>query len=1027
MSTTYASIWNRFTRQPSFTRDGTDPAMPFGAPGSELPAADVLPATPDNATYYLRFMDEHGHAIIINGAQLFLLSSFSLGATGAGAAPTSLGLFSATLDPSAALAAIALLNAMARVVPIGELDVLGYDATTGRLLSDVSLGGVNVRGTSQIESENITYHTALAALSFTASYRSLSLQHADAGGTLTVDPTATWDSAAAQRGFQDVRGRATGPSLPPGKLDPAVIASEPPQDDSLWATFDLDTQNQTGLQQILVNSYSITSATGAHRLGTLTISVAGYDLSALRSLTIKQMAIETAVASSPWLAGRDTLLNFAGLHLLSLQTSDQQSGTVATFSFVSEQQNDGAATASVYLAGVSAGLTSDGINYVPALPHFLTDQPTQLRAAENPSWYARLLNAAGHVITVGADQWFAVSYSGYTVNTAAKGVAGLPGFSFGVGPELAATLAAIAAAGAPVSEIDFAVFKNLKNTVSDYQSFGNVRLASLTDTAAGGVNVTALAQSYAATAYLETASGVPTTLTTTYDPLTGQSGFATGITGGTTPQPAPAQLSAIGTVANQSPTEAYFVRLVTPGGGVVTVGGTQLFGVSAQSALTLATKIVKGNLASSVGPFAPLSLTLAGTAFAPALLAQLAGGTPLQQIDVLGYDSASGALLSDTTYGMAQANSLTLDSSGNATLTATYRAERWQQTSVTSTGAMVADPTVAYDSLTHSATFPFTPLGAPGTLPAGSGGAASPATTWIARFITPGGVVAVDGASFFAVSAFGTEADNAGNPLSGSAAPPSTFKALSLTLSNPALAATLFGDLTSQTNLSELDLFGYSASGQLVSQTSFGDTSAATLGVSDSAEQLGLSYGAIEQVQYNATGGVAASAAWNAPTNAAVFTRDGSTPFNPVHPPATQLAAVSIAPSNVATDDYARFVRADGTTMTVGGTAYFALNGFDFGQSAEGGAGVAPTLGALSLSFAQGALSQAFFSELTGGTSFAEIDVLGYAPGGGGPLVVQDSFGAASFTGLTTSGGTTVLSFAPGAAELQANAAGFGH
>lgn len=300
------------------------------------------------------------------------------------------------------------------------------------------------------------------------------------------------------------------------------------------------------------------------------------------------------------------------------------------------------------------------------------------------------------------------------------------------------------------------------------------------------------------------------------------------------------------------------------------------------------------------------------------------------------------------------------------------------------------------------------------------------ATTYYVKFTSfANGVLTLNGDQYFQLSNFSTEDTqvlNIGSQSAGVGAGHVTFDPLQLTFSQQILTPSLLNFLTTGSGFSEVDVIGYSSTGHIVEQDSYGLAGVSDLSLasnSGNTSTVSLQYGseAVSYYQPDANGILpntpTLTDAWNSVKNVSGFSTNGTNTATPTAGPTTLSPTASnvAAASNTPLDYYIRFTQSNGTVVTVGTGSLFALSNFKFEdtqvlniQSGTLGAGKA-TFDPLNLTFQQSSLDPQFLQMLASGTPFKEVDVLGYAPSSApnaGQIVEDYNFGLVGAGDLST-------------------------
>ena len=589
----------------------------------------------------------------------------------------------------------------------------------------------------------------------------------------------------------------------------------------------------------------------------------------------------------------------------------------------------------------------------------------------------------------------------------------------------------------PLQEIDllgyFSQGPNAGLLVSD-TSFGDVVASALSLDASGQPQLSA---TFAA---IELQSkGLTNAGSQTVEPTGAWNAFANNATfqtqagaGSTIPQSEPASLPGTG-VSTGTDAASYYVRLYDQSGVAITVNGNSLFALPAFSFdASRVTNIVNDGISAGKLSLDPLDLTLTDTGLNSGLFAHLSGAIAFSEIDVLGYGSTDGALLSDTSFGDVVASTLDLTNSGSADFTANYGAVELQHNSVGAGGTLVADPVSSFDAVTNTANFSRTgtasaaPFAAPNSLPATGLSAGTPALTYVARLIAADGTTLTAGGNqLFGLTGFTLDPTNPATLGATLGAPGRTdLGVATLTFGDATIAPTLFQDVANGAVLGEIDILGYnSATGLLVTDDSLGGVAANTLTTDISGLSTFSGTVLAQEVQQIGTNGIASgSASWDEATNAAGFATGPGAPASPAPAP-TVLPASGVSPATPqAVDSYVRFINTDGSTLTVDGNTLFQLA--DFSTDATHGVSGVTTLDPLALTLAAPSLDPTLLSTLATTTPFREVDVLGYRHADG-LLLSDDSFGLVNGGALTIdSTGDAQYSLQYGARSLSYSANG---
>ena len=621
-------------------------------------------------------------------------------------------------------------------------------------------------------------------------------------------------------------------------------------------------------------------------------------------------------------------------------------------------------------------------------------------------------------MTIGGVSLFPVS-AVTLANSITNGVTLSQGaLSVGLGNSpLDVTLSALIDAGTTFQEIDLISYSSLTlNAGASYveeDSFAQAHGQALTVTAGGGGVATF---GYAALEIQSWTNGVSsvagfTSVNHSSAFGTQQPYFPSG------PAPAPATVPA--DVLTLTPT-TFYVRFVGASGSVLTASGAQYFVLdAAANGVSVPSQLQSGTFVLGQASFGPLSLALSDTAVAPALLSQLTAGTPLAEIDVLGYN-ATGTLVQRQSFGFANVNNVELTAGGTLQLAAAYVTQAQQQSyaATTASGTLSTSWNSATNTTGFSNGFGGTvPMAAPVRLPViGS----TPHLDYYVQLYSPTGAeLTLDGGSLFRLDGFSAGAASVTS--SGGTGGSVTLAPLNLTIADPALAANLLGNVMQTSSLGEIDVLGYNATtGALASQATFGHVRFTAAAVNSGTLQLTAACEATAVQQFSGSG--LAQAGWNA-TN-------GTASYFGIDKAAATLPTGQLAATAPSIDYYAHFILSDGSSLTVDGQQLFALSGYAAGGTTDvqlsTGATFVPS--PLTLSLSQGALTPSLLADLVRPGVLSQVDVLGYSPFGydglSTSLLLSDqSFLAPSGGGLSVQNSGTaslVLNYASESTQYSA-------
>ncbi len=925
-----------------------------------LPATGIDAAGADPVQYYLELVSRSGSVITIDGSSLFQTDGYSWNvadsidsATHTNSAPVagpvSVTLAIPTLTP-------ALFAGVTGAGQIGEIDILGYQTSDGALVSDLSFA---VTKFAQVT-------TGAASVTFQADPSAVEIRHAPSlsAAGLTGGPAGAWNFTKNIAGFSGPDG--TAPAAAPSSLPTGGVALPP------LPPSDIVTLENAGLDGAFFSADGISGgvqlldgssvSAGSISLAPLAITLQGNELNVLLGLNsplsvLSPFGVTVGYYTGGSLVGQAT---YIGVSVTDLAAAAGGLFT-ATMSYtaVDWQSYSGGTVSDSAAWDLTNGSTTFPGGIPVAMP---TARPTLTGGSLADSYVVRLIDSAGNPITIGGDSLFAIN--GYSFSVAASGSLGEVDIALGTSP-LSSLMSGLVSSGTTLSEIDILGYSNTQDsgipvgTLLNDQSFGIVAGTQLSF-GSGGADLTAVFRG----AELQSSS-IASSGTLTADPsgtwLENTAAFPTG--------PATAPSSEPTNILSGPSSETYYVRFVGAGGTALTAGGAEYFALGAAGAqdstpVTASTSLLEIG-ATTLGP---LSLAIDNTALAPALFQSLMSGTPLSEIDVLGYDSA-GTLVSDSSFGLAIGTGLSLDGSGTLAFDAAYASvEQRQQDTAGSSGTV----STAWNVLTGTPTFTnggsgTVPLAAPNVLPTAGVAGAGPSLKSFVQIVSSGTPLTLDGGQLFALSGYSTGAENTVQP-AGFTAGSASFALLGLTIDDPGLATTLLSDLTSGSAIGEIDILSYNtATRTLVSEANFGKVRFATADLTGNTAQFGAAYTTTEVQQVGPTS--TTSASWNIVTNNGTLSTSASTP-------ATLSAAAIATPPTL--DYYVSFVSSAGT-LAADGAQMFALSGVQVGASADLATPGPATMQPLVLSLTQGVLTPTLFGDLSAGLHFSTVDVYGYS------------------------------------------------
>src|SRR5882757_5420300 len=544
----------------------------------------------------------------------------------------------------------------------------------------------------------------------------------------------------------------------------------------------------------------------------------------------------------------------------------------------------------------------------------------------------------------------------------------------------------------------------------------------------------------------------PTPDATAWDRVRNVAGFDTG-SGASDPIAAPLRLPEGGVSAGGASSLHYYVRFSLRDGTTLTADGNTLFGLDGFSLSDDQTLSI-GSATTGAGAgkvtFNPLHLSFSQLGLDPKLFLMLSEGTTFKEVDVLGYKtSADGShLVVDYSFGLVGASKLAIDQTGKTDLELQYGSQEIQQYHQRPDGSY--DPTpdaTAWDRVRNVAGFDTgsgasDPIAAPLRLPEGgvSAGGASSLHYYVRFSLRDGTTLTADGNTLFGLDGFSLSDDQTlsiGSATTGAGAGKVTFNPLHLSFSQLGLDPKLFLMLSEGTTFKEVDVLGYKTSADgshLVVDYSFGLVGASKLAIDQTGKtDLELQYGSQEIQQYHqrpdgSYDPTPDATAWDRVRNVAGFDT-GSGASDPIAAPLRLPEGGVSAGGASSLHYYVRFSLRDGTTLTADGNTLFGLDGFSLSDdqtlsigSATTGAGAGKvTFNPLHLSFSQLGLDPKLFLMLSEGTTFKEVDVLGYKTSADGShLVVDYSFGLVGASKLAIdASGETQLELQYGSQEIQ--------
>lgn len=453
----------------------------------------------------------------------------------------------------------------------------------------------------------------------------------------------------------------------------------------------------------------------------------------------------------------------------------------------------------------------------------------------------------------------------------------------------------------------------------------------------------------------------------------------------TNPAPAPLYLPSAEVANSGTDPVAYYARLVLLDGSVATLDGSQLLALSGFDFGAQVPPATSSSGAAATPTLSPLTFSVADPALSAALLALQSSNRTLGEIDILGYRTSDGALVSDASFGLAHNTSVT-STAGSVSFTADYTAIALQHQSPAISGALTADPSGSWDTTTHAPGFSSAsgaPAAAPAVLPASGVAGAGGADTYE--------ITAVSGTNPLATF---TGTASGGISLSGNGSV--GLAPLTLTLDNSSLNQMVqaFGDPKIVT------IGTYNASGILIGDETFALSSSTVdfrnVGTDTTAVTLDPKTAQLDSIVGGQTVDI-------------VKVNGGVAPFSP---------ALTISKGGADTQ-FIRLYDQSGNLVTIGGVSLFPVSAVSLGATTTNGSNGARVLtgGTLSVSLGNSPLDVTLSTLFDSGTTFQEVDILGYS---GTKLAEESSLGGAFGQGLTVAaGGGGVATFGYQALELQ--------
>ena len=308
--------------------------------------------------------------------------------------------------------------------------------------------------------------------------------------------------------------------------------------------------------------------------------------------------------------------------------------------------------------------------------------------------YVRFVSTSGTVVTVNANQYFAVNQFSFNptqaLNIGAQssgagaGKVSLNTLNLSLGDAtLNPTLFKQLAAGTLFSEVDLLSYSQADGKLISEDNFGLVGGTALSIDSTGVVQYSAQFGALELQQNYRNPNGSLTPVpATAWNAVTNTSNFSTSGTVSATPLAAPTLVPTTAISNAQPATVDTYVRFMAYGGTYLTLASNTLFAVNqfdfgATQTLSLTTTIGAGKVS-----YSTLDLSLGDASLNPTLFKDLAAGTAFQEVDVLSYDHATGALVSDNSFGLVAGATLSVDSSGIAQYSAQYGALSLSQAAI---------------------------------------------------------------------------------------------------------------------------------------------------------------------------------------------------------------------------------------------------------------------------------------------------------------------------------------------------------
>jgi type VI protein secretion system component Hcp len=1002
--TTVTGKWNSVTNNSQYSSTGSGNTTPPAIP--RTPTLDAAGAA-DSAVYFLRLVSHSGSVVTIATNTLFPITGFnqtiSQSGTLGGTAAASVSLSPISLTLSSAAAIEQLVATMDPGSPYSEVDIIGYRASDGALLSELSLG-------TALPTAITLDASGGAAVAIT--YGAFEYQHntLNAAGTLVAAPAVAWSSITNSATFN-----AGGTAFAPATTQPSsgIATATPsltPYVQLITASGSILTVNGANLFRLSDLSAPSTQAfnpggIGGAGAGTVKFKPASLAFAdpSLTTPLLSALSLNTALAAvniyslpagaDPTTTAATAILNLGDVQVTTLSL-DQTGQASVSFSYGSQAVQtrvasnttltakwDGITNSSGY--GTSSTTSSVTPPTSPSSPKLSTGN-----TADAATYYLRLISTAGTTVSAGGATYFAISgynaafTQGSSLEASTSSVTLSPLTLTLTSPAAIPALAKSLDSGATFGEADIIGYRSTDGALLTELSLGDVLPTSLSVDGSGSADI---ALSYAAFELQHNTLNANGTLVAA--PAVAWDSVHSTATFTGTPATAPTIQP---TASITSPvTLTPYAQIVTASGSILTVNGKNLFQLSGLVAGS--TQTVNFSTGAGRAAFAPAALTFADPALATPLLADLLGGTALAEVNIFSYPTTAtlGVSIPEETLNLGNVlvTDVTLAAGGQASVALTASSQAQQQkignnASVTTSWNTLTSVSSFGTSASGSATPPLSPSSA--SLDAT---ATAEAASYYLRLInTAGTATTVAGASLFPLlSTSITATVAAAGTVSGSP----TLAPATLSLAAAAAIPGLLQNLAAGQPYGEADIIGYRTSdGALLSDLSLGFALPTSLTVDASGTaDLALTYNALEfqHNTLNAAGTLVAAppVAYNSISNSATFSTGGTFAATPAAAPT--LSANLVAPSSTSLVAYAQIIVSGASLLAVNNTNLFRLSDVSAAATQTfvpaGNGAAKASFAPASLTFADASLATPLLASLTAGTTLAEIDIFSFAAG----------------------------------------------